>query len=240
MKKHIPNFTTSLNLVSGFLAIVFAVRGDIITAAYLILAAMIFDFFDGFLARILHSYSELGKELDSLADLVSFGVAPSIIILQMLGVFSIDTFNIEGGLSGGIPAVLIISIMPVCAALRLAKFNIDSTQATGFKGLPTPANALAVISVVIAGHYSEAGFINKLAGSSCFLMIFTILLSLLMVSRIPLLSLKTNKIGLAGNEGRYLIVLLAGLSLIFFGISAATLVIPIYIVVSLIAPYLTR
>ena len=234
MKKHIPNFITSLNLVSGFFAIVFAVSGDIISASWLILAAMIFDFLDGFFARLLHSYSDLGKELDSLADAVSFGVAPGMIILEMLGVFTSNYLFTDENFYNRILAILIISVMPVCAALRLAKFNIDPTQTTGFKGLPTPANALAVISVVIADHYSDAVFVSKLTGSDSFLLVFTIVLSLLMVSRIPLLSLKTKSLRFNGNEGRYLLVVLVGLSLIFFGIAAAPLIIPIYIVASLI------
>jgi len=155
--KHIPNFITSLNLASGFVAIIFIINNDLITASWLILAAMIFDFLDGLSARLLNSYSDIGKELDSLADVVSFGVAPALIIYQLV------TSSLSPSVplfTNGLPArafvlLLIPVIMPVCAAIRLAVFNTDDTQIKSFKGLPTPANALAVVTLVIAGHYSD-------------------------------------------------------------------------------------
>jgi CDP-diacylglycerol--serine O-phosphatidyltransferase len=232
--KQIPNFITSLNLVSGFIAIIFAANGDIVTASWLILAAMIFDFLDGFSARLLKAYSAIGKELDSLADLVSFGVAPGLIIYHLLN----DSFSLFAPMivnSNGLKATLILitpAIMPVCAALRLAVFNLDSTQATTFKGLPTPANALAVISVVIAGHNSQSLLFNSFTGSPFLLVLFTIILSLLMVSRIPLLSLKVSNLKLKGNEGRYFLVGLVLISFAIFGIMAVPLIIPLYIIAS--------
>jgi len=236
--KHIPNFITSLNLACGFFAIIFASQGDSITASWLILAAMVFDFLDGFSARLLKAYSEIGRELDSLADVVSFGVAPGIIIYQQL----------EGSLTSfGLPAwnnnvlntliVIIPAIMPVCAALRLAIFNLDKSQATVFKGLPTPANALAVISVVIASHYASSPFMDSFLGSPVGLAIFTIGLSLLMVSRITLLSLKFTNLKFKGNEGRFMMIVLIALAFVIFGISAAPLIIPVYILSSLLSRF---
>ncbi|MCU0462042.1 MAG: CDP-diacylglycerol--serine O-phosphatidyltransferase [Bacteroidales bacterium] len=226
MKKHIPNFITSLNLASGFIAVIFAFNGEIVTASWLILAAMIFDFLDGLSARLLKAYSDIGKELDSLADLVSFGVAPAVIIYELLT----DS-------SGTIPAFITLFpvIMPVCAALRLAKFNIDTTQITSFKGLPTPANALAVISLIIAGNYSDNKIVNAFTGSAAALIIFTIIISLLMVTRIPLLSLKTSQLKFKGNEGRYILIASAVIVLAIFGIAGASLIVPLYIIVSLIS-----
>ena len=125
--------------------------------------------------------------------------------------------------------------MPVCAALRLAIFNIDTTQSTSFKGLPTPANALAVISVVIAGHYSNSEIFSSFTGSALLLIVFTLILSFLMVSRIPLLSLKVSDLKLKGNEGRYILAILVLIAFAIFGIGAATLIIPIYIASSLIS-----
>ena len=125
--------------------------------------------------------------------------------------------------------------MPVCAALRLAIFNIDETQAKSFKGLPTPANALAVISIVISAHYSTSASINTFAGSPVLLIIFTVILSLLMVSRIPLLSLKVSDLKLKGNEGRYIMIGLILIAFAIFGIASAPLIIPVYILSSLIA-----
>lgn len=232
--KHVPNFITSLNLASGFIAIIFTINGDLLTASWLILAAMIFDFLDGFSARLLKAYSEIGKELDSLADVVSFGVAPALIIYHLLS----DSLSVNGSAFTNIAGVktvilfIIPAVMPVCAALRLAIFNLDSTQATTFKGLPTPANALAVISVVFAGYNTQSVLFNSFTGSPVLIIILTIILSLLMVSRIPLLSLKITSLRLRGNEGRYILIVLVLASGAIFGIMAIPLIIPLYIVAS--------
>ncbi len=227
MKKHIPNFITSLNLASGFIAAIYALNGNLVTASWLILAAMVFDFLDGFSARILKAYSDIGKELDSLADIVSFGVAPALIIYQLT----------DRSLSPDTSSVVLLSvvIMPVCAGLRLAKFNIDETQTKSFKGLPTPANALAVISVVIAAHYTGPGILTNFTGSAIALILFTFILSLLMVTRLPLLSLKTNHVKFKGNEGRYILILILATSFALLGLKAAPLIIPLYIITSLLS-----
>ncbi|MGD0340649.1 MAG: CDP-diacylglycerol--serine O-phosphatidyltransferase [Bacteroidales bacterium] len=238
MKKHIPNLITSLNLVSGFIAVIFALNGNIITASWLILAAMVFDFCDGFSSRALKAYSDIGKELDSLSDMVSFGVAPAIIIYQMISIsmtlnahmiFNSESFNGYGII------LLLPVIMPVCGALRLAKFNTDETQTTSFKGLPIPANALAVISIVIAWHYSPSKILASFMYSPVAIIIFTFIISLLMVTRLPLLSLKTPHLRFKGNEGRYLMIFLVAVTLAIFGIGAAPLIIPLYIIASLIS-----
>jgi len=235
--KHIPNFITSLNLVSGFIAIILAANGNLIAASWFILAAMIFDFLDGFSARLLKAYSDIGKELDSLADVVSFGVAPALIIYHLLNnSLSIIVFpeNVTDS-ALFILIMLISSVMPVCGAIRLAIFNLDSTQTTSFRGLPIPANALAVISVVIAAHYSHSQAFTSIVGSTIFLIIFTVILSLLMVSRIPLLSLKVKNLKLKGNEGRYILIGLVIIGYLIFGIISIPFIIPVYIVSSLLA-----
>jgi CDP-diacylglycerol---serine O-phosphatidyltransferase len=230
--KHIPNLITSLNLAAGFAAIIFSMNGDLIIACWLIVAAMVFDFLDGFSARLLKAYSDTGKELDSLADVVSFGVAPGLIIYKLL---IASSGNLSRPDSGFISILLYITVlMPVCAALRLAKFNIDTTQTTSFKGLPTPANAIAVISVVLAENYSSIPLLKSLTGSTAALLIYTVILSLLMVTRIPLLSLKFKNLNLRGNEEMYILIGLVLISFIIFGLAAAPLIIPIYIIVSLI------
>ena len=164
MMKNIPNFITSLNLTSGFVAIIFASTGDILTASWILLAAMIFDFLDGFSARMLKAYSAIGKELDSLADVVSFGVAPGIIIYELLnrslGYDTTGTVDTKGIIALFI--LIIPAIMPACAAIRLAVFNLDTTQTTSFKGLPTPANAIAVISIVIADHFTQSEILHNI------------------------------------------------------------------------------
>jgi CDP-diacylglycerol--serine O-phosphatidyltransferase len=125
--------------------------------------------------------------------------------------------------------------MPVCAALRLAIFNIDTTQTSTFKGMPTPANALAVISVILAGHYSASPLLSSVTGSTLSIILFTMLLSLLMVSSIPLLSLKAANFKFRGNEGRYILICLVIISFLIFGIGAAPMIIPIYLVASLLS-----
>ena len=238
MTKHIPNLITSLNLVSGFISIIFIASGDTVTGCWLILAAMIFDFLDGFSARLLKAYSAIGKELDSLADVVSFGVAPAFIIYKLL----IDSapMNSDLALNQITPLTVIIliitALMPVCAALRLAIFNLDETQTTTFRGLPTPANALAVISVILADHFSDAAIFSSITGSPVTLMVFTVILSLMMVSRIPLISLKFTNLKFKGNEGRYILIVSVLLSIIILGIAGASLIIPLYIAVSLLSP----
>ena len=235
--KHIPNFITSLNLVSGFIAIIFAANGNLVTASWFILAAMIFDFLDGFSARLLKAYSEIGKELDSLADVVSFGVAPALMIYNLLNKsLSIIVYPQSSTDTALLILVMLIpAIMPVCGAIRLAIFNLDSTQATTFRGLPIPANALAVISLVIAAHYSHSTVLTCLIGSPVFLAIVTIILSLLMVSRIPLLSLKLKNLKLKGNEGRYILIGLVIIGYAIFGIVSIPFIIPLYIISSLLS-----
>ena len=225
MKKYIPNFITSLNLVSGFTAIILASGGDILSASWFITAAMFFDFFDGLSARVLKAYSDIGKELDSLADLVSFGVAPAIIMYQLM----LKT----GEFPQSFIIILIVSIMPVCAALRLAIFNLDSSQTTNFKGLTTTSNAIAIITIVFASQFSDSETIKLFISNPVFLIALTIALSLLMVSRLDLFSLKITNLKLKGNESRYLMI---GLMIIVFavmGVAGLALIIPVYIIASL-------
>ncbi|OFY68294.1 MAG: CDP-diacylglycerol--serine O-phosphatidyltransferase [Bacteroidetes bacterium RBG_13_43_22] len=235
--KHLPNFITSLNIAAGFISIIYALDGDLETASWFILAAMIFDFLDGLTARLLNAYSSIGKELDSLADIVSFGVAPAVLIYQLLGASLSLSAPVIRNAEGVLQVLVLLSpvIMPVCAGLRLAKFNIDDTQAASFKGLATPANALAVVGIVIAKNYSGSAWIESLAGSSVALISITLILSLLMVTRIPMFSLKFKNLKLKGNEERYILAALVIAVLVIFGFAGAVLIIPLYIVISLIS-----
>jgi CDP-diacylglycerol--serine O-phosphatidyltransferase len=235
--RHIPNFITSLNLTAGFFAIIFIMNGNIATASWLILAAMVFDFLDGFASRILKAYSDMGKELDSLADVVSFGVAPGLIIYHFLNSSLIVQATLTSSISGvtSLLFILVSSVMPVCAGLRLAKFNIDATQTTIFKGLPTPANAMAVIAVVLAAEYGNSEMIKSFLSMPLAIVLFSLILSLLMVTRIPLLSLKFLNFKFRGNEGRYILIVLCAAMILIFGFGAIPVIIPAYIAVSLIS-----
>ena len=136
MKKYIPNLITSLNLLSGCLAILFVISGDLVIASLLVILGMFFDFFDGLVARLLQVQSEIGKQLDSLADMVTFGVAPGVVIYSFLSSFIEDSY---------IPYISFV--IPLLSAVRLAKFNLDSNQSDKFIGLPTPANALFFVFI---------------------------------------------------------------------------------------------
>ena len=239
MKRHIPNTITCLNLASGFIAIIFPFNGSLATASWLILAEMTFDFFDGFSARALKSYSDIGKELDSLADMVSFGVAPAIILYKQMELsLGLSTpYDILSLPSGQLFPLLVTVLMPICAGLRLAKFNIDDTQKDSFKGLATPASALFVVSTVLANIYSDAQLATWLFGSTASIITITLILSLLMVSRIPMLSLKFHNLNFKENASRFIFLALAILTILFFGIGGAPLIIPIYIITSIVSMF---
>jgi CDP-diacylglycerol--serine O-phosphatidyltransferase len=236
LKKNIPNFITLLNLLSGSIGIVYAVNGDLETAAWLVALAALFDFLDGMAARVLKVNSEIGKELDSLADVISFGLLPGTIIygllLQNLGT---PQLNISG--------LNIIPFMgfliPMFSAFRLAKFNTDQRQTDVFLGLPTPANGLLIASfpLILAQQTNLAGlemtFLKALINSPYFLMSLTILLSWLLVAEIPLMSLKFKNMAWKENEIRYIFLGLLVILLIMFYISAVPLIILLYIILSL-------
>lgn len=232
---------TCLNLLSGFTAVIFAAQGDVLIASWFIVAAMIFDYLDGFSARLLKAYSDIGKELDSLSDLVSFGVAPAVIIFHLLGnALSPDAMILLSDDPRKTLILLIPGLMPVCAALRLAKFNLDPSQATSFKGLPTPANAIGIISILLAMNFSQSGLLHFIMNSVQWLILITIVLSLLMVSRVHLMSLKFTSLSLKGNEGRYLLLLMIVIALLIFRTMALPLIIPLYITASLVQFYLIK
>lgn len=226
MKKHIPNSVTCLNLFSGCLGIVFAFQGDLISASYAIVIAAIFDFFDGMLARVLKAYSDIGKELDSLADMVSFGVLPSVIIYQLFALSPEIDF-------GATWLSYIAFIIAVFSALRLAKFNIDTRQSENFIGLPTPANSLLIASfplIIADSNTYFAGFILN----QWFLVTFSIIMSLLLVAEVPLISLKFKSLNFKENLLRYVLIFSSVLLLLFLKFEAVPFIISIYFLVSLI------
>jgi CDP-diacylglycerol--serine O-phosphatidyltransferase len=225
MKRHIPNFITMLNLASGFTAIIYIFNDQFITAAWLIILAMVFDFCDGFAAKLLKAYSDIGKELDSLADVVSFGVVPGLFIYRLAaGAFNLPPW-----------AMLVISVLvPLAAALRLAKFNTDADQKETFKGLPTPAAALAVVSLVLSGSYGTLDVFRIVNLPETYL-INAILLAVLMVSPFRLLSLKFSSVTLRENAARYLLIMLSVAALATTGVSGMVLIIPLYLLVSALA-----
>lgn len=229
MKHHIPNTITILNLLSGCIGIVFAFSGDLEYAAYMIWIAAIFDFFDGAAARLLKVKSATGKELDSLADVVSFGVLPSAIMFIL----------IEERSSFAVLPYLAFSIA-IFSAIRLAKFNIDPNQEDSFSGLPTPAAAFFISSIpfIITQH---GGTFTKFLNAEALLAI-CLMLSFLLISNIKLFSLKFKNVKWQNNAIRYIFVLLSVILIIIWKVAAIPLIIITYLALSLIAkfPSLTK
>ena len=240
MKKHIPNAITCLNLLSGCLGIVFAfnssliVKGyeNIIYAAYGILVAAVFDFLDGLVARSLKAYSDIGKELDSLADMVSFGVLPSIIVYHLF---------LQGAQIEGLSTYLNYSafLIAIFSALRLAKFNVDVRQSENFIGLPTPANAMLIASLPLiithSGPFWKAYILNPF-----FLFIFSLGMSLSLVMELPLISLKFKNLDYRENLVRYILIISAVILILIFKFAAVPIIIFIYIILSIIQFRLIR
>jgi CDP-diacylglycerol--serine O-phosphatidyltransferase len=179
--KHIPNTITSMNLLCGVLGVIFTFQGALDLAFYLMILAAVFDFLDGFSARMLKAYSPMGKELDSLADLISFGLLPALMIHRRL---------VEGGMTGF--WIYVPVIICIFSALRLAKFNVDDRQSENFLGLPTPACAMWCGSLIYAadrGVMTVAGLLSE----RYIMIIAPVVLAILLVSEIPMFSMKFKK-----------------------------------------------
>lgn len=226
MKKHIPNSVTCLNLFSGCLGIVFAFQGNLLWASYAIVIAAVFDFFDGMLARLLKAYSDIGKELDSLADMVSFGVLPSVIIYQLFA----RSPQPETGAEFLSYSAFIIAVF---SALRLAKFNIDTRQSENFIGLPTPANALLIASFPFIIGESNTYFATFIL-NPWFLLIFSLIMSMLLVAELPLISLKFKSLKFKENLLRYVLIISSIFLLLFLRFEAVPIIIILYFLVSLL------
>ncbi len=226
MKKHIPNSITCCNLISGSIATGFAFAGNIKVALLLIIIGAVFDFFDGMLARLLNVSSPIGKELDSLADVITFGLAPSTIIFSQLHVMSYPTF-LEP-LRDYLPYAAFI--MAAFSALRLAKFNLDERQALGFIGLPTPANALFWGSLLVGvGEKLETR-----PWALYFILAGVLISSWLLVSEIPMFALKFKHWSFKGNEVKYLFLITCCPLVVIFGISSFAIIIAWYVILSAI------
>lgn len=228
IRRQIPNFITCLNLTAGSLAVIFALNGQLTYAVVLIFAAALLDFLDGMAARILNAYSPIGKDLDSLADMISFGLAPGMIMFVLI------KYSLTG--DDGPPdyfppdfhplqeLTLALSLLiPVFSALRLAIFNNDTRQISSFVGLPTPADAIFISSLALIQQYGKYPSFNSLLLSTPSLVIITLLLSWLLVSKIPMFSLKFKNLHWKDNRIRYIFLLLAVVLIpvfMFYGIAA--------------------
>ena len=220
LSSYIPNIITCCNLTAGSLAVIMALRGTFEQAAIFILIAAVCDFLDGLSARLLHAYSDKGKELDSLSDLISFGLAPGLMVYALLNDYLLLPYgNLEY-------LAYIALLIPVAGGIRLAKFNVDDRQTTSFIGLPIPANALFWIGVCFADTRDWHPVI---------ILALIVLFSYLMVSNLPMFSLKASNLSWSNNKLRYILVI-TSLGLVFWlGLTGLAGAIIAYILLSLIA-----
>jgi CDP-diacylglycerol---serine O-phosphatidyltransferase len=254
--KQIPNLFTLLNLFFGCLAIVMATQSGLVPvfdesglpltdsagsqfvnipekiwmASVFIFAAAVVDFLDGFVARLLKASSEMGKQLDSLADVVSFGVAPSVIIYQFL---RLSFARQDQGLDVSIMSLAPAFVLACAGAYRLARFNIDPEQSTVFKGLPIPAAGIVVASFPLIYWFTDAPWLADLLLNKWFWYAVIFILSWLMVSRIPLFSLKVKDLSVKNNLPQYLLVIIAVLAALMLRWAAIPVTVAGYILVSL-------
>lgn len=253
IKKHIPNIITCGNLLMGVVGIIFCLNGKLEYAAYCIYVAAVLDFFDGFIARLLHVSSPIGKDLDSLADCITFGTLPGLIVFTLVIYPStpaqfFDTLN-----SHSILTLLVAGsalLIPVFSALRLAIFNNDTRQTDSFIGVPTPANTLFISSLIFLQGNNGDKFIHQLKDEALsngslmimqlMLLALIVLLCYLLVAPLPLLALKFKTFDLQRNLLRYALIACSVVLLIIFKFAAFAFIIPLYIVLSIVAGALTK
>ncbi len=244
IKKHIPNTLTCCNLFCGCIAIVQVFDDNLVYAAYLVVLAAIFDFFDGFAARMLRVASPIGKDLDSLADMVTFGVVPGIMLHKLIhGAFSLGEgiYSDRGWISDHIDDLSYIPfIIIIFSAIRLAKFNNDTRQTTSFIGLPTPANAILICSFPLILRHAKNFNAPSLLLNPYFLIITSIILSALLVAEIPLFALKFRNFSWTGNRTRYIFLMLSFAVLCIFRFVGIPLIILMYVVMSINSNYFAK
>ncbi|WP_299888654.1 CDP-alcohol phosphatidyltransferase family protein [uncultured Lacinutrix sp.] len=241
IKSFIPNFVTLLNLLSGSIAVLFAVQNHFVTAALFVFLGIFFDFFDGLLARKLNVQSALGVQLDSLADMVTSGLVPGIIMYKLIAI-AVDAPAMEAsndwslhwsGFSMALAPIIGLFIT-LASAYRLAKFNIDEDQQTYFKGLPTPANTLLIMSLPLIMEFQNNDLFNEIILNKWFLIILTIVSCYLLNANIKLFALKFKDYSFKNNAVRYIFIILSIVLLIVLHFAAIPLIILLYIIFSLL------
>ena len=246
IKKHIPNIITLLNLLSGIIAVMLAVSDRLIEAAAFVLLGIFFDFFDGLVARLLNVQTELGKQLDSLADMVTSGVVPGIVMYQLiLKAISTNSFNISFTEKSDTLLNIVSKfhsiqflpfaglLLPLAAAYRLANFNIDERQTSSFIGLPTPAMTLFILSLPLILAYGDNVMINNLILNKYVLIAITLIFSILMNAEIPLFSLKFKNFSLKNNAIEIFFIAFTLVLIIILKIIAIPVIILCYVLISI-------
>ena len=227
MKSYIPHFITLLNLFSGCVAVIFALEGNMKLTAFFVCLGIFFDFFDGLLARKLNVASELGVQLDSLADMVTSGLVPGLVLFHLLGLapqLSWETYNL-------LPYFGLL--VTLASAFRLAKFNISTNQSDSFIGLPTPANTLLIISLPLILEYQHSDAINAIILNPWFLIVLTLVSCYLLNAPIKLIALKFKTWNFKDNASRYILIILSLVLLAIFQFAGIPLVIIAYILLSI-------
>jgi CDP-diacylglycerol--serine O-phosphatidyltransferase len=230
LKAFVPNFITLLNLLSGGIAVIFAVKGDLSTAALFVFFGIFFDFFDGFLARKLNVSSEMGLQLDSLADLVTSGLAPALVLVNLIELSILPSQDANCFL----PYLGLLVLL--CSAYRLAKFNISTEQSQFFIGLPTPANTLLIMSLPLILDYQNSDSYNALILNPFFLVVVTLLSSFLLNAPVKLIALKFKTWNFSENASKYILIIFSLVGLILFKFAGIPLIIIFYIILSLVNP----
>ena len=218
MSKHIPNLLTISNLICGCIALYFTFQGELVFTAYLIGLATVFDFMDGAVARLLNVSNPIGKELDSLADMVSFGLVPGFVVFHLLEECTLSQYS------------FMALLIPIFSAYRLAKFNVDENQ--NFIGLPTPANCLVFVSIPLITTFNSGSTIAYLFEIPEILLIITVLLSLTLVSRINMFSLKFKNFKYKENKLRFFLITMSIILFTWLKFSAIPIIILLYILMS--------
>lgn len=216
MKKHIPNTLTCLNLLSGCIGVLFVLKEDFLTAFYCVLASGMFDFFDGMIARLLRVKSDIGKELDSLADVISFGFLPGAVLYKLLEVSTDSSYLPYLGF-----------IVTAFSALRLAKFNVDERQTSEFIGLNTPMNAFFIMSLPFIGAAYPTWLYQPWV-----LLVIVALVSFLLISEIRLFSMKLSSLAWRENKFKYIFLFISVVLLITLHFSALPLILLFYFILS--------
>jgi CDP-diacylglycerol--serine O-phosphatidyltransferase len=250
MKKYIPNALTLLNLFSGSVALIFAIQDHFVLASIFVFLGIFFDFFDGFFARKFNVQGPLGVQLDSLADMVTSGLVPGIIMFKLLslsvgsnGILSATNEWTASMFSSGfdvVPLPLLGLSITLASAYRLAKFNIDEDQQSYFKGLPTPANTLLIISLPLIMEFQNSDLMNAIILNKWFLIGLTITSCYLLNSNIKLFALKFKEYGFIANASRYIFIILCFIFLLVFQFAAIPLIILLYIFMSILDSLLKK
>jgi CDP-diacylglycerol---serine O-phosphatidyltransferase len=229
VKSYIPNFITLLNLFSGCVAVIFALQGNMKLTALFVFLGIFFDFFDGFVARKLNVQSALGVQLDSLADMVTSGLVPGMVLFYLLGLApqpSWETYSL-------LPYFGLL--VTLSSAYRLAKFNISTNQSDAFIGLPTPANALLIISLPLILEYQNSDAMNVIILNPWFLVVLTLVSCYLLNAPVKLIALKFKTWSFKDNIARYILIILSLVLLGIFQFSGVPLIILVYIFLSIVS-----